>query len=338
MEQPQQRVASAEEDDRQLAADVLEHVAQVPEESRTQRTPKRPTGVLSAVVVTPPTELWPPIQALRSQHDPACERWMPHINLLYPFVLDEFFAEAADELTSALASFQPFKLRFEGFREFHHTKSNTLWLEPQTEPPRALLDLQDRLLGVYRYCSNQARKTPAGFVPHLTIGQFKSLKETLAMKEKLQTSWEPIEFVVKEIYLISRTKDDPFEIRHVVPFAWDESRGSYAPHFVAHPIPEKSVAALPTAHVNDIPSHFTGEDLGAVFREKGFLVVSATVVVDKQGQKAKTKTKTKAKNRVYGVVEFPTVEERQRAKVALNKTIVGDRRITIAIRDNKATT
>jgi RNA recognition motif-containing protein len=92
--------------------------------------------------------------------------------------------------------------------------------------------------------------------------------------------------------------------------------------------------------VNDIPSHFTGEDLGAVFREKGFLVVSATVVVDKQGQKAKTKTKTKtkAKNRVYGVVEFPTVEERQRAKVALNKTLVGDRRITIAIRDNKATT
>lgn len=164
------------------------------------------------------------------------------------------------------------------------------------------------------------------------------------MKEKLQTSWEPIEFVVKEIYLISRCKDDPFEIRHVVPFAWDETRGSTAPpHFATRPIPEKTVTGLPTAHVNDIPGHFTGEDLGAVFREKGFLVVSATVVVDKQqGQnKAKTKAKaktTKTKNRVYGVVEFPTVEERQRAKVALNKTLVGDRRITIAIRDNKATT
>ena len=101
---------------------------------------------------------------------------------------------------------------------------------------------------------------------------------------------------------------------------------------------------MPTAHVNDIPSHFTGEDLGAVFREKGFLVVSATIVDKQQGlNKAKTKTKakaktTKTKNRVYGVVEFPTVEERQRAKVALNKTLVGDRRITIAIRDNKATT
>jgi hypothetical protein len=89
---------------------------------------------------------------------------MPHINLLYPFVLDEFFAEAADELTRALASFQvsvyplyppsaslcllsliivgvdqPFKLRFEGFREFHHAKSNTLWLEPQTEVTKKLI-------------------------------------------------------------------------------------------------------------------------------------------------------------------------------------------------------
>ena len=88
---------------------------------------------------------------------------MPHINLLYPFVLDEFFAEAADELTRALASFQvglppstslslcllliiivvgvdqPFKLRFEGFREFHHAKSNTLWLEPQPEVRKKLM-------------------------------------------------------------------------------------------------------------------------------------------------------------------------------------------------------
>jgi hypothetical protein len=61
------------------------------------------------------------------------------------------------------------------------------------------------------------------------------------MKEKLQASWEPIEFVVKEIYLISRCKDDPFEIRHVVPFAWDETRGSTAPpHFATRPIPEKT--------------------------------------------------------------------------------------------------
>lgn len=71
-------------------------------------------------------------------------------------------------------------------------------------------------------------------------------KETLAVKEKLQTSWEPIEFVVKEIYLISRCKDDPFEIRHVVPFAWDETRGSTAPpHFATHPIPEKTCVIIP---------------------------------------------------------------------------------------------
>jgi hypothetical protein len=73
MEQPQLgvRVASAEGDHCQLAADAVELAAQVPAaESRVQKTPKRPTGVLSAVVVAPPTELWPPIQALRSQVPP----------------------------------------------------------------------------------------------------------------------------------------------------------------------------------------------------------------------------------------------------------------------------
>jgi hypothetical protein len=38
-----------------------------------------------------------------------------------------------------VVSLQPFKLRFEGFREFHHTKSNTLWLEPQTEVRKKLI-------------------------------------------------------------------------------------------------------------------------------------------------------------------------------------------------------
>jgi hypothetical protein len=33
-------------------------------------------------------------------------RWLPHINLIYPFVHDEFFVEAAPALTKALADFK----------------------------------------------------------------------------------------------------------------------------------------------------------------------------------------------------------------------------------------
>ena len=35
----------------------------------------------SAVILMPPKELWAPIQAIRSVHDKAYERWMPHINM-----------------------------------------------------------------------------------------------------------------------------------------------------------------------------------------------------------------------------------------------------------------
>ena len=35
----------------------------------------------SAVVVSPPSALWGPIQEIRKKHDKAYHRWMPHINL-----------------------------------------------------------------------------------------------------------------------------------------------------------------------------------------------------------------------------------------------------------------
>lgn len=41
--------------------------------------------VSSAIIVAPPENLWGPIQAIRQEHDKAYERWMPHINLIYPF-------------------------------------------------------------------------------------------------------------------------------------------------------------------------------------------------------------------------------------------------------------
>jgi poly(A) polymerase len=47
----------------------------------------------SAVVIIPPEEVWEPIQALRRKYDRQIHRWMPHINLLYPFVAEQHFQE-----------------------------------------------------------------------------------------------------------------------------------------------------------------------------------------------------------------------------------------------------
>jgi len=64
---------------------------------------------------------------------------MPHINLLYPFIMDdpdgEAFFTASNILTPVLAEMAPFWIRFDVncFRFFKHGKNCTLWLKPQSD-------------------------------------------------------------------------------------------------------------------------------------------------------------------------------------------------------------
>ena len=59
----------------------------------------------STVALVPPEEAWLPIQQAReSLRDKGLYRWPPHINLLYPFVPEEHFAQAADALAPAAAA------------------------------------------------------------------------------------------------------------------------------------------------------------------------------------------------------------------------------------------
>jgi hypothetical protein len=54
----------------------------------------------------------PAIQAIRRRYDRRFDRWMPHINLLYGFVPEEYFEEAAQAMAQALAQLQPFEVRY----------------------------------------------------------------------------------------------------------------------------------------------------------------------------------------------------------------------------------
>jgi poly(A) polymerase len=58
------------------------------------------------------------------------KRWMPHVNLLYPFVPYEQFEKTAPLLSEALQSVKPFKVTLNTFGYFSHGKSSTLWLKP----------------------------------------------------------------------------------------------------------------------------------------------------------------------------------------------------------------
>lgn len=73
-----------------------------------------PKAHTSALCLVPPASSWRSIQALRVFNDKGFARWMPHVNLLYPFHADDggpAFAACAGQARAALQDVQPFKVR-----------------------------------------------------------------------------------------------------------------------------------------------------------------------------------------------------------------------------------
>ena len=166
----------------------------------------------SAVVVMPSAEVLPAIQAIRRRYDRRFDRWMPHINLLYGFVPQEYFEEAAQAIAQAVAQLQPFEVTLTSFETFTHRSSSTAWLRPVAQPPDALHQLQAVLQQLFPQCDEQSKKSGAGFTPHLSVGHFPTAQEA---REQLH-SWHPVSFLVESVALISRRGDEPFEVRYRV--------------------------------------------------------------------------------------------------------------------------
>lgn len=165
----------------------------------------------TAVVIIPPESIWPPIQALRQQHDRNVRRWMPHITLLYPFRPREAFAGLIAPLSQACASLAPFDVTFSTVSVFQHGRSSaTVWLAP--EPVAPIIALQTALWRVVPDCDDTRRRD--GFTPHLSVGQSRGQGAGAKLRNALQVDWEPLTFTVTEVCLISRGEppDDVFRV------------------------------------------------------------------------------------------------------------------------------
>ena len=170
----------------------------------------------TAVVIIPPDEMWPPIQAIRQKHDRQLRRWMPHINLIYPFRPKEEFDVLAEQFKMACRQVTPFEIELARFRFFEHKReSYTIWLDP--EPAEPLVRLQETLRQIVPDCDD-VNRFPSGFTPHLSVGQVKGRARLRDLLERLQTSWEPLSFAAGQINLIWRgtPPDDIFHVTHVV--------------------------------------------------------------------------------------------------------------------------
>ena len=102
------------------------------------------------------------------------------------------------------------------------TQSGSSGSEPEDEdyvcssvyPHPAIMTLQDKLQELYVDLREQSTKTPLGFQPHLTLGQWRGGNSPT---EPLKAGWEDISFTVDRIHLISRRGNfDQFVIKKSV--------------------------------------------------------------------------------------------------------------------------
>lgn len=171
----------------------------------------------SACCIIPPENKWETIQEIRQKYDRQIHRWMPHINLLYPFRPEDQFGNAERSLLNICSQIKSFQISFKKFRYFEHRHGNfTLWLEP--EPKDLVIKLQSELLKGFPDC-NDLNKFQDGFTPHLSVGQLRGPKNLKNVMFQLQRSWKELICDIKEIYFISREniKTSRFHVKKTIP-------------------------------------------------------------------------------------------------------------------------
>jgi len=276
----------------------------------------------SAIVIVPPQNLWDQIQTIRKDYDKAYYRWMPHINMIYPFIPNDKFKEAEPIIREKLQNFAPFKLVFDHFNFFQHGKNCTLFLEPTTTPATVINTLQANIESLFPYCNEQSTKSEHGFSAHLTVGSFPTSKVN-DYKQQFMKTFKPIEFIVKEIYLISRFGENPFEIRFAIPLA-----GKITSEAV------KVLESKPQESFIPVPSK---EDEGEAFK---VFITGLNWTIDVPEMEAVLTDELKLSfdsvvipknpdghNRGFGFISFPSDIERQKAIAALNNYSIKGRSI-----------
>eukprot|EP01125_Pyxidicula_operculata_P019401 TRINITY_DN7035_c0_g1_i1.p1 TRINITY_DN7035_c0_g1~~TRINITY_DN7035_c0_g1_i1.p1 ORF type:complete len:203 (+),score=25.80 TRINITY_DN7035_c0_g1_i1:31-639(+) len=184
----------------------------------------------TSLVLMPPPEFWPPFVEIKKNHmNPKIKRPpYPHVTLLAPFVSKHHFEEARQRLTDLLKDVKPFRVNFAKFALFENRGSQTLYLDPVVEPSGALDALHQKLADGFPEVQKES-KQGSQFEAHIGVGFFRDSKTAKQLQAKYQKDWKPIDFMVKEIYIVSRlSQESPFEVRVVIPFGNTEPS---APHF-----------------------------------------------------------------------------------------------------------
>ncbi len=152
----------------------------------------------------------PQIDDIRHQFDRAYPRWMPHINLCFPFIDLTLFNTIKDELMTKLLTFNHFQLKFNRIGCFIQKQRVSFHLLPEDETKLQELYQQIMTLLAPIYVAKYQQ-----FTPHLTLGQMSLNEYNQTNYDKYLTKWlndhDGFEFKITQIDLIRRQPQTSFQ-------------------------------------------------------------------------------------------------------------------------------
>jgi 2'-5' RNA ligase len=225
----------------------------------------------TALCLIPPEDVWEQIQSIRSVHDKAYPRWMPHINLVYPFAPEADFTRIKDQLDGVLNQMSSFEFEFDQSSiQYFKQKGNecTFHLRPKINKDVVALQqtIQKCLPG--HYFSSRP------FEAHLTLGQATTARISDILIE-IKAKWKTIRFTIDRVCLISRENDpnDLFSIKNQVFLVGSKENNNEPNSPMEIPIVENIPAVLPSKNTTTlciVPPHEFSSRLLHLFEDTSF--------------------------------------------------------------------
>jgi 2'-5' RNA ligase len=196
----------------------------------------------TALCIIPPENVWAQIQSIRSIHDKAYPRWMPHINLIYPFTPEANFDNIKAQLEPILKRKKPFQIQFDQTSlDYFKQKGEdcTYHLKPKNH--NDVVELQKL---IQNQLSNLIRNKRS-FNAHLTLGQTTTSRISDILSE-MKAKWTTIEFNVDRIYMISRenSSEDLFTIKNEILLLGEEDLSTEISDLTRNPVKPSAVNYL----------------------------------------------------------------------------------------------